>query len=251
LDFADFDPDRDEVVARATAAGVTTLIVPATDLASCAIILTLIDRYPSVYGAVGVHPNSSADWADEWLEPLAKLANQPRVVAIGEIGLDYYRDQSPPETQRRAFRAQLALARRLGKPVIVHNRAADEDVLSILADHAALMPGNPGVLHSFSGTVDLAEAALALGYFLGFTGPITYKRAEALRQAASATPLERLLVETDAPFLPPQPWRGQRNEPGYVTAVAARVAELHGLPLVEVEAATTANARRLFGLPTW
>jgi TatD DNase family protein len=247
LDFASFDGDRDEVIARAAAAGVGRIVVPAIDLDSSPAVVALAERYPGVYAAVGVHPNATAGWQARWLDRLAELALHPKVVAVGEIGLDYYRDHSPPEVQRVAFAAQLALAHRLGKPVIIHNRQADADVLEQLRQMSP--DGRPaGVLHSFSAGWETAAAALALGYYLGFTGPVTYKKAEELRRVAGQTPLERLLVETDAPFLAPQPWRGRRNEPAYVAEVAAKIAELHGLPFEAAARQTTENAERLFGL---
>jgi TatD DNase family protein len=249
LDFASFDGDRDEVVTRAEAAGVGLVVVPSIDLASARAGLALAERYSAVYLACGIHPNSAAPGPDDWLGELAQLISHPKVVAIGEVGLDYYRDHTPRSEQRAVFAAQLELAARLRLPVIIHNRDADADMLRLLGEAASVGRPEPGVMHSFSGGPGMAEAALALGYYLGFTGPITYKNAARLREVATLTPMERLLVETDAPFLPPQPWRGRRNEPAYVTAVAEQIAALRGLTIAEVAAQTTANAARLFGLP--
>jgi TatD DNase family protein len=247
LDFDRFDGDRDEVVSRAAEAGVTRIVVPGIDLASSRRVVELAERYEGVYAAVGVHPNSSAGWEDGWIGTLRELAGHEKVVAIGEIGLDYYRDWSPRPVQQQALRAQLELAAEVGKPVIIHNRESDADVVRMLGESALVGRERPGVLHSFAAPWEMAEAALAMGYYLGFTGPVTYKNADGLRRIAGQVPLERLLVETDAPFLAPQQHRGDRNEPAYVRLVAERIAELHGLSLEGLAEQTTANARRLFG----
>lgn len=249
LDFDSFDADRDAVVARAAAAGVTRIVIPAVDLTNCDAVLALADRYPGVYAAVGVHPNSTAGWRSRDLGALRRLAAHPKVVAIGEIGLDYYWDKSPHLTQQAAFGAQLELAAELNLPVIVHNRDATADTLTLLRLSPLAGRPRPGVLHSFSADADAARAALELGFWIGFTGPITYKTADALRAVAATVPLDRILIETDAPFLAPQPQRGQRNEPAFVTAVADRLAALHTLPTAVFAAQTTRNAEALFGLP--
>ena len=251
LDFESFHDDIDAVIARAAATGVTRLIVPSLDLDNAAAVLALAERFPGVYAAVGVHPNSAAGWRDEWIDSLRELAQHPRVVAIGEIGLDYYWDKTPPETQHRALTQQLELAVEVGLPVIIHNRDASEDVVRLLSElvtrHAPRATPLHGVLHSFSADWPTAEAALSLGYYLGFTGPLTYKKADDLRAIAARIPLDRILIETDAPFLAPHPHRGRRNEPAYVRHVAERLAEVRGVSLEEIAAATTANALRLFG----
>lgn len=247
LDFDRFDEDRDAVVARALAAGVTRIIVPAVDRDNCEAVLALAEQYEGVFAAVGVHPNSTAGWQDDWLDRLRELAGHDKVVAIGEIGLDYYWDKSPPAVQQQAFEAQMALAAELGLPVIVHNRDAGADVLRLMADSPPAGRARGGVLHSFSADWQTAEAALALGLYLGFTGPITFKKADNLRRIAAQVPLDRLLVETDAPFLAPQEHRGKRNEPAYVALVAERMAALHQVTVDELARRTTANAIRLFG----
>lgn len=249
LDFERFDEDREAVVARAAAAGVSQIIVPALDLGNLAAVLALTETYPGIYAAVGVHPNSTAGWTDEWLGLLRDAAAHPRVVAIGEIGLDYYWHDSPAETQHHALRRQLELAAELQLPVIIHNREASQDIVRLLSESPLVGTTDPGVLHSFSGDRPTAEAALTLGYYIGVTGPVTYKKADELREIVAACPLERLLIETDAPFLAPHPHRGQRNEPAYVALVAERIAEVRGVDGGVVAAATTANARRLFRLP--
>ncbi len=256
LDFDAYDADRADVIARAAAQGVTRIVNPATDAASGAAALALADVYPGIFVAVGIHPNSTAEFTPADLDGIAQQAQHTHVhthvVAIGEIGLDYYRDWSPRAQQRLAFEQQLELAARLELPVIIHNREASADVLAVLAAWVPTLPDSlrerPGVLHSFSAPRAAAEQALALGFYLGFTGPITYKNADALRSVAAAAPLDRLLVETDGPFLTPHPHRGKRNEPAYVAYVAERLAALHNVSNEALAAATTQNAERLFGL---
>lgn len=247
LDFERFDGDRDEVVARAVTAGVKRIVVPALDLENAPKVLALADRYEEVYTAVGVHPNSSAPWQDAWVDQLRELAAHEKVVAIGEIGLDYYWDRSPKETQQRAFRQQLALAAELELPVIIHNRESDADVLRLLAASPLHGKERPGVLHSFLSTWETAEAALEMGYYLGFTGPLTYAGNDELRAVVERAPTDRLLVETDAPFLSPQAHRGERNEPAYVRLIAAQMAKILGLKEATIAAMTTDNAACLFG----
>ncbi|MCI0399257.1 MAG: TatD family hydrolase [Chloroflexi bacterium] len=191
-------------------------------------------------------PPPAAGWQAGWVETLRELAGHEKVVAIGEIGLDYYWDRSPRTMQHSAFVAQLALAAELKLPVIVHNREADGDVLRLLAE-SGLPARNPGVLHSFSSTWETAGAALEMGYYLGFTGPVTYKKADELRQVVAKAPLDRIVVETDAPFLPPQQHRGRRNEPAYVALVAEKVAEIRGMKPGLMDGMTTENAACLFG----
>ena len=200
-----------------------------------------------VWGGGGVHPHDATTLTAQALSELRELARRPRVVAIGETGLDYYRDLSPREEQRRAFEAQLTLAQELGLAVIVHDREAHAEVLALLEQAARRAPGRlRGVMHCFSGDPELARRAVALGLYVGIAGPVTYPRAARLAQVAREVPLERLLVETDCPYLPPQSRRGQRNEPAYVRAVAERVAELRGLSGEELGRVTSDNARALF-----
>ena len=251
LDFNAYDGLRDEIVAEAAASGVTRIINPGTDLDRSRAAIALAETYPGVYAAVGVHPNSTADFSAAHLVTLRDLAAHPKVVAIGEIGLDYYWDDSPKDVQWGAFEAQLDLAAALELPVIIHNRDASDDVLAVLSAWTATLPAalrdRPGVLHSFSAPLVVAERGLALGFCLGFTGPITFKNADELRHIAARVPADRLLVETDGPFLTPHPYRGRRpNRPAYVRFIAERLAALHALPFDEFAARTTANAGRLF-----
>ena len=247
LDFERFDPDREQVVIRAAESGVTRIIVPALDLDNCHNVLKLADTYPAVYAAVGVHPNSSSGWQDEWIETIRSFAQHEKVVAIGEIGLDYYWDHAPREIQHQALKAQLSLAADLDLPVIIHNRDSSADVIRLLADSALNGRPRPGVLHSFSAPWETASAALDMGFYIGFTGPVTFKKADDLRQIVKRVPLDRILVETDAPFLAPQPRRGKRNEPAYVTYIAERIAALHNIDGADFAQQTTANAADLFG----
>ncbi len=246
LDFERFDADRDDIVARAAEADVTRIIVPALDLENCKAVLKLADQYAGVYAAVGIHPNSSAGWQDSWIGILRDLAQHPKVVAIGEIGLDYYWDKSPQQVQARALGMQMELAAELNLPVILHNRESDVDMIVTLKESPLVGRERPGVLHSFGSDWETAVSALDLGYYLGFTGPVTFKKAEGLRAVVAKVPDDRILVETDAPFLTPHPYRGKRNEPSYVRFVAEQVATVRGIDTAVFAQQSTANAERLF-----
>lgn len=252
LNFDSYRDDLEAVIARAAAAGVTHVIVPAIDPDTSRDILDLCSRHAGLFAAVGIHPNSSADFTPALLKPLADVAAHPKVVAIGEIGLDYYWDKSPKPKQFEAFESQLALAAKLALPVIIHNREASADIMDILESWIRGLPDSlktrPGVLHSFSAPADIAERALEAGFYIGFTGPITYKKADDLRAVAARVPLDRLLVETDGPFLTPTPHRGKRNEPAYIPFIVERLAALHQVTVEQMAQATTENAARLFAL---
>lgn len=249
LDFDRFDADREDLLARATAVGVQRIIIPMIDLTNGRAILQLADQYDQVYVAVGIHPNSTADWQDSWLSELQTMAQHPKVVAIGEIGLDYYWNKAEKAVQQHAFRQQLALAATLQLPVIVHNREANDDVVRLLAESPLAGQANPGVLHSFLADEATATAVLEMGFYLGITGPITYKKSAELRQIVAQVPFDRLLIETDAPFLAPEIHgkRPSRNEPALVAHVAARIAQVRGVETAVVAQQTSANALRLFG----
>jgi TatD DNase family protein len=253
LDFDAFNADREGVVERALKAGVEKIVAPSVDIENAQRIKRLAEDYPCVYAAVGVHPNSSLTWDKNSAEKIRELARDSKVVAIGEIGLDYYRDSAPKETQRTVLEAQLNLAAELDKPVIVHNRNAANDVIEILLEwqESLIAAGSdlasrPGVLHSFSGDLDSAAKAVAGNCMIGFTGPITFKNARGLNDVAAFVPLESILVETDSPFLAPHPLRGQRNEPANVRLVAEKIAAIKNIPLEQVASTTSENARRLF-----
>jgi TatD DNase family protein len=252
LNFDSYRDDLDAVLRRAAEAGVTRVIIPSIDVENSREVVALVDRYDSLYAAVGIHPNSSANFTDTDIEIVRQLAAGKKVVAVGEIGLDYHWDDSPKEMQFRAFEAQLALAAELELPVIIHNREASEDVIAILERWVKTLPESlttrPGVLHSFSAPPEIAERALDIGFYLGFTGPITFKNADELRRIAAAAPMERILVETDGPFLTPAPHRGKRNEPANIPLMVDRLASLKQISVEAMGQVTTENAIRLFRL---
>ena len=254
LDAPEFEADRAVVIARAHAAGVTRMVTVGYDQATWATATALIAAHPGagLYLALGIHPNSAPEATEAGLADLAARCRAgrtdptaPRVVGLGETGLDYYRDWATPEQQRASFRAQLALARELDLPVIIHDRDAHADILAILRADGA---GTRGVMHAFSGDVAMAEECLRRGYLISLAGPVTFSKAADRHAVARAVPLAGLLVETDCPYLTPAPFRGRRNEPAHVALTAARIAELKGVSLEDVAAATTANAVALFGL---
>ena len=246
LHFPEFAGDLDAVLARARAAGVRRMVTIGTDVATSRAAAALAAREPDVWAAVGIHPHEAADANEAALTEIERLASAPRVVAIGETGLDFFRDRSPREAQTRAFTAQVALARRLGKPVLVHCRDAHAETLALLAADGPLERG--GIMHCFSGDVALARRCIELGLLVSLAGPVTYPKPGALPDVARAIPADRLVVETDCPFLPPQPYRGKRNEPAYLAITAARVAELRGEPLADLAGRMSENARTLFRL---
>lgn len=252
IDFDAYDDDRDAVIKAAREHGITRIINPGTDLSTSKAAINMSEQYDGVYAGVALHPNSTATWSPEAIVALEHMAAHPKVVAIGEIGLDYYWDKSPPAVQKAAFKEQLDLAHRLKLPIIIHNRDASDDVIAILQNWIPTLPAamraRPGVMHSFSAPQHIAEAALDMGFYLGFTGPVTFKKAEDLRAIAATVPLDRILIETDGPFLTPHPHRGKRNEPAYVKFVAERLAALHGISNEEFASISTANAERLFNL---
>jgi len=253
LDFDAFNGDRDAVISRARHAGIVRILNPGVDLSSSRKALELAEKYEEVFVACGVHPNDALSWDEGTLLALKRLATHPKVVAIGEVGLDYYRDRAPRNTQKQILVQQLALASEVGLPVVIHNRQATDDTMDLLsAWHADLVASSlplaehPGVMHSFSGDREIAMRAIDLNFVIGITGPVTYRNSEDLRQVVKSTPISALLVETDAPFLTPQPRRGERNEPAYVTWVIEKIAEIHGLPVQAVMEQTIANSYNLF-----
>ncbi len=248
LDFHQFNDDRAAVIERAREAGVTRMIIPAVDLHNCHDVIRVAEQFEGVYCAVGVHPNSTAGWESRDIDELRGFADHPKVVSIGEIGLDYHWDKSPKEMQFKAFIDQMQLAHELDLPIIIHNREASLDVIRLLSESPLVGKWNAGVMHSFSAPRPIARQALDLGFHLGFTGPLTFKKAQALRDISADIPLDRILLETDAPFLTPEPKRGKRNEPSYVPHIAAKLADVRGISVEDVATATTANAVRLFGL---
>ena len=246
IDDERFDADRDEVVARALAAGVSLIVNIGADMASSARSVALAEKYPGIYAAVGMHPHDSQDMKETDYRQLEQWANHPKVVAIGEIGLDYHYDLSPRSVQKEVFLRQLDLARKTGKPFIIHEREAHADMLDIIRNAAR---GLNGVFHCFSGSVETAREYLKMGFYISVAGPVTFPKSVKTKEVAKAVPLDRLLVETDSPYLTPQPFRGKRNEPAYVRLVAEEIANLRDISLAELAEATTANVRRLFNIP--
>jgi TatD DNase family protein len=251
IDVRLYDKDRDQVLARAREAGVAAVVNAGYDLDSSGASIRLAERYAGVFVALGFHPHSAAKMGDGDVERLAELAQHPKVVAIGETGLDFYRNLSPREEQIEAFNRQLELAQRLELPVIIHCRNAQEEVLSILEEWAGRSKGASqplGVLHCFSGDLGLAQRYIEMGFLLSIAGPVTYSSSHALEIALNI-PLEKLLIETDCPFLTPHPYRGKRNEPSYLSFIVEKIGEMRGMPSDLIAEHTTENAIQLFRLP--
>ena len=275
LDFHKFDEDRAAVIERAAQAGLVRILIPALSVASSLSAIKLAESHSILYAAIGVQPNESLTWTENTIEELrAMISPNPsplpqmergwgegKVVAIGEIGLDYYWDAAPHDHQRRVFREQLDLAAELKLPVVIHLREkgdavggpCSEDAMNILEEWVASLGAdketlrqNPGVLHSFSGSLETAQRAISLNFYIGITGPVTFKNAKQKQEMVAQLPLEHLLVETDAPYLTPHPYRGKRNEPAFVSEIADKIAELQSRNREEVAAVTTTNAARLF-----
>jgi TatD DNase family protein len=290
LDSRQFDGDREAVIARARQTGLVAIVNAGASLVSSRAAAALADRYDFIYATVGIHPHDAKTANRAALAELRALASHPKVVAVGEIGLDYYRDLSPHPVQRRAFADQLALATELGLPVVIHSRSgnhdyrAHDDVLDMLRDWAKSPPcpsgasppraggtgtmywspmprssasppraggtegGRRGVLHSYAAGPERLDEVLEMGFYIGISGPVTFKKAERLREVAAKVPLNRLLIETDCPYLTPEPYRGKRNEPAYVRYVAQTIARARNVTPRKIALATTDNARRLFGI---
>lgn len=253
LDFQDYSEDLDEVLDRAREAGVARFLLPGIDLASSRQVVAIAAAHADVFAAVGVHPNQLENWSDSTIAQLMDLAQEASVVAIGEIGLDHYRMRSDPEEQAAIFRMQLEMAAELGLPVVVHNREATEPITEMLSEwHSDLvefgseLANRAGVLHSYSDTSETAATARDLSLSIGITGPITFKNAIELREVVAELPLEQLLIETDSPFLSPEPNRGKRNEPSRVRDVANKIAEVRQTTLEVISEKTSQNAEILF-----
>lgn len=247
LDLPPLADAEDDVVRRAREAGVSRIVTVGIDPDSSSRAVEIAHRHGGVYAAVGLHPHDASRLSDALLEDLGRLAGCDKVVAIGETGLDFFRDRSPRDLQRAAFREQVRLARKRNLPVIVHDRDAHDETLSVLAEERASEVG--GIIHCFSGDAAMARRALGLNFLISIPGAITYKGSGTLAEAVGDLPLEKLLVETDSPFLAPVPHRGKPNEPSYVPLVAARIAEIKGLSVGDVARVTTLNATRLFRIP--
>lgn len=242
-DAQQFDPDRDAVLSALPGRGVGLVVNPGCDMPSSRTALSLAEKYPFLYAAVGYHPENCAPYREEDLDQLRRMAQHPKVVAIGEIGLDYYWAENPPrDLQQRVFRDQLALAEELDLPVIVHDREAHGDSLAIVRE----FPRVRGVFHCFSGSVEMARELVKLGWMLSFTGVLTYKNARKAVEAAQAIPLDRLMIETDSPYMAPVPHRGERNDSGYVLHICEKLAQIKGISTGECARITLENGKRFF-----
>lgn len=264
LDYNKFDPDRDAVLARARESGLIRILVPGLDQRSSREAVRLAESSPLIYAAIGFHPTELEEFSEQTFDEIKALANHPKIVAVGEIGIDYYwvKEEDKRLFQREVLKKQLAFAESIRKPVVIHMREENDawfgqasvDLLKILTEwqnklHAQNHPlaERPGVMHSFNGNLETAQKAMDLNFYIGVTGPVTYKNAEEKRQIIRQLPLERILIETDAPFLTPVPHRGKRNEPAFVAYIADKIAEIHKTTREQVANITAANAERLFG----
>ena len=244
-DSSAFHADREAVLAALPEAGVALVVDPGCDLPTSRAALALAEQFPHVYAAVGIHPEDCAGYTDADLDALRQLCRHDKAVAVGEIGLDYYWAENPPrEFQQQVFRRQLELALELDMPVIIHDREAHGDCLAIVKEY----PGLRGVFHCFSGSPEMAAELLKRGWYLGFDGPITYKNAKRAPEVAAITPLDRILVETDSPYMTPVPFRGKRNDSRYLPYVLEKLAEWKGVTTEEMTDITFANGKRLFGI---
>ncbi|MEV5030835.1 TatD family hydrolase [Paenibacillus sp. LPE1-1-1.1] len=246
LDSYKFDEDRDEVIQRAKDAGVHMLVNIGFNRETIPTTMALAEKYDFIYAAVGWHPVDSIDMRPGDLEWIEQLCSHEKVVAIGEIGLDYHWDTSPKDVQQRVFREQIRLARKVGKPIVIHNRDAHEDVIRILQEENAAEVG--GVMHCFSGSWETAKQCLDMNFYISFGGPVTFQNARVPKEVLKQVPLDRILIETDAPYLAPHPFRGKRNESSYVSLVAEMASQLLGKTVDEIGAITTENGKKCFGI---
>ncbi len=244
LNAEQFDTDLEEVIARAKAEKVERIVVVGFDKPTITRAMELIEEYDFIYAAIGWHPVDAIDMTEEDLSWIKELSSHEKVVAIGEMGLDYHWDKSPKDVQKEVFRKQIALAKAVNLPIIIHNRDATEDVVTILKEEGAEEVG--GIMHCFTGSAEVARQCMDMNFYISFGGPVTFKNAKKPKEVAKEIPNDRLLIETDCPFLTPHPFRGKRNEPSYVKYVAEQLAELKGLTYEEIASITTENAKRLF-----
>ncbi|CAH0305162.1 D-aminoacyl-tRNA deacylase [Peribacillus sp. Bi96] len=246
LNAEQFNEDLEEVIKRAKEAGVNNMVVVGFDRPTITRAMELIETYDFMYAAVGWHPVDAIDMTEEDLLWIEELSNHPKVVAIGEMGLDYHWDKSPKDVQMEVFRKQIRLAKKVGLPIIIHNREATADIVNILKEEEASLVG--GIMHCFSGSAETALECINMNFYISLGGPVTFKNAKKPKEVAAAVPLDRLLIETDCPYLAPHPYRGKRNEPSYVKLVAEQIAEIKQLPIEVISQATTENAKKLFGI---
>lgn len=246
LDDRKYNEDREEMLNRAQQAGVELILNVGYDLPSSQRSVKLAEKYPFIYAGVGIHPHDADTLNEDSLIKLEKLAQHHKVVAIGEMGLDYYRDLSPRDVQQKAFRAQINLARRVKKPIIIHDRDAHGDIMQVMKEEKVQDIG--GVLHCFSGSWEMAKECLKMNFYISIAGPVTFSNGGKLKEIAQKVPLDKLLIETDSPYLTPSPHRGKRNESTYVKYVAEEIAKLRGITLKELANATLANGKLLFNI---
>ncbi|WLR41917.1 TatD family hydrolase [Bacillus carboniphilus] len=246
LNAYQYDEDLQEVIDRAKEEGVTNIVVVGFDTETINRAMKLIEEYDFLYAAIGWHPVDAIDMTDEHLKWIKELSSHPKVVAIGEMGLDYHWDKSPKEIQKEVFRKQIKLAKEVNLPIIIHNREATSDVVEILQEEGAREIG--GIMHCFSGSLEVAKQCLDMNFFLSFGGPVTFKNARKVKEVAKEVPLDRLLIETDCPYLTPHPYRGKRNEPSYVKYVAEELARLKEKSYKEIVQITEENAKKLFAI---
>ncbi|MGN1401626.1 MAG: TatD family hydrolase [Bacillus sp. (in: firmicutes)] len=246
LNAEQYTEDLEAVIDRAQAEGVSRMVVVGFDRPTITKAMQLTEQYPFIYAAVGWHPVDAVDMTNEDLAWIEELAANPKVVALGEMGLDYHWDKSPKEIQKEVFRKQIALAKKVKLPIIIHNREATQDIVQILKEEGAEEVG--GIMHCFSGSAETAKECMKMNFFISFGGPVTFKNARNVKEVAADIPLDRLLIETDCPYLTPHPHRGKRNEPSYVKLVAEELANLKGLSFEELADITTKNAKKVFGI---
>jgi TatD DNase family protein len=246
LNAIQYNDDLQEVIDRALEEGVSNIVVVGFDRPTISRAIELAEQYDFIYAAVGWHPVDAIDMTEEDLQMIEQLAAHPKVVALGEMGLDYYWDKSPKEVQKEVFRKQIALAKKVKLPIIIHNREATADVIEILREENAAEVG--GIMHCFTGSIEVAKQCIDMNFYISFGGPVTFKNAKKPKEVAKEIPLEHLLIETDCPYLTPHPFRGKRNEPSYVKYVAEAIAELKGISFEEVAQKTSDNAKKLFGI---
>ncbi|WP_369901551.1 TatD family hydrolase [Bacillus manliponensis] len=246
LNADQFTEDLQEVIARMKEAGVSYTVVVGFDEITIKRAMELAETYDFIYAAVGWHPVDAIDMTEDHLKWLEELAAHPKVVALGEMGLDYYWDKSPKEVQQEVFRKQIQLAKKVKLPIIIHNRDATQDIVTILEEENAAEVG--GIMHCFSGSVEVAKQCIEMNFLISLGGPVTFKNAKKPKEVAMEIPMEKLLIETDCPYLTPHPFRGKRNEPSYVKLVAEEIANLKELSYEEIATKTTENAKKLFGI---
>lgn len=246
LNADQYKEDLEEVINRALNEGISKMVVVGFDRPTIERAMELVEKYDFLYASVGWHPVDAIDMKDEDLLWIEELASHPKVVAIGEMGLDYHWDKSPKDVQKEVFRRQIQLAKRVKLPIVIHNRDATADIVEILKEEEAKDVG--GIMHCFSGSPETAKECVEMNFYISLGGPVTFKNAKKPKEVAEAIPLEKLLIETDCPYLAPHPYRGKRNEPSYVKLVAEQIAEIKGISFEEVAKATTENAKKIFGI---